>query len=372
LGLRILFWTEQFWPYIGGVQVLSSKLILELRARGHDVEVATSHANMDLPDLDHYQGVRVHRFRFREPLDQKNIPAMIGVRRRLVELRERFAPDLVHLNFSGPSAYYHLATTGVRPCPWLVTVHQLLPESAASRESVMGRMLREANWVTAISECVLANLRSLAAELTPRSGVIYNGLEPPAVPPLPLRWEPPVLLCVGRLVPEKGFDTAILGLASLRERFPGIRMVIAGDGPARADLEKLAMTVHVAEAVDFVGWVAPESVPSLMNRATVVVVPSRWEAFGLVALEAALMERAVVAARVGGLPEVVREGDTGLMFPRDDAQALAAAVRALLEAPWRAVEFGRAARARAEEEFSLRRAVDEYEALYHQLIRRVA
>jgi glycogen(starch) synthase len=373
LTLRILFWTEQFWPYIGGVEVLSAKLILELRARGHDVEVATSHARMDLPDVDQYEGVRIHRFRFREPLEQKDIAAITRIRHRLAELRERFAPDMVHLNFSGPGAYYHLATAGVRPCPWLVTIHQLLPESASSRDSVMGRMLRAADWVTAISGCVLENVRSLSAEVTARSSVIYNGLEPPGVTPAPLRSDPPVLLCLGRLVPEKGFDVAIAGLPSLRERFPGIRMVVAGDGPTRADLEQLAASVHVAEAVDFVGWVAPDRVPALINSATVVVVPSRWEEpFGLVALEAALMERPVVAAQVGGLPEVVLDGVTGLMFPRDDAQGLAAAVGALLGEPRRAADLGRAARLRAEAKFSLVRAADEYEALYHQLTRQAA
>jgi len=210
-------------------------------------------------------------------------------------------------------------------------------------------------------------------EITARSSVIYNGLEPPAVLPTPLRWEPPLLLCLGRLVPEKGFDVAIVGLASLRERFPGIRMVIAGDGPSRADLEHLAESVGVAEAIEFVGWVAPDGVPDLINKASVVVVPSRWaEPFGLVALEAALMERPVVAARVGGLPEVVLDGVTGLLFPRDDAQGLAAAVGTLLGEPRRTADFGRAARARAEETFSLLRAADEYEAMYHQLTRRVA
>lgn len=371
--LRILFWTEQFWPYIGGVEVLSSRLILELRARGHEVQVATSHASMDLPDVDQYEGVRIDRFRFREPLEQRDLPAITRIRHRLAELRERFAPDLVHLNFSGPSAYYHLATAGVRPCPWLATIHQLLPESASSRDSVMGRMLRAADWVTAISGRVLENVRSLAAEVTARSSVIYNGLERPDVPPAPLRSDPPVLLCLGRLVPEKGFDLAIAGLATLRERFPEIRMVIAGDGPTRADLEQFAALLRVAEAVDFVGWVAPDRVPALINEATIVVVPSRWEEpFGLVALEAGLMERPVVAAHVGGLPEVVLDGVTGRMFPRDDAQGLAAAVGALLEAPRQAAECGRAARVWAEAKFSLGRAADEYEALYQQLTRQAA
>ncbi len=111
-------------------------------------------------------------------------------------------------------------------------------------------------------------------------------------------------------------------------QFPDLRLVVAGDGPARGDLEQLAAALGSAHAVDFIGWVSPQDFPRFLNRTTVVMVPSLCdEAFCLVALEAAQMGRPVVASEVGGLLEVVRHRQTGLTFPRGDAAALARSVR---------------------------------------------
>jgi glycogen(starch) synthase len=105
----------------------------------------------------------------------------------------------------------------------------------------------------------------------------------------------------------------------------------------------------------------------VLNQATFVLMPSRWEeTFGLVALEAALLGRPVIATRVGALPEVVQDGETGLIVPRDDAAGVAAAIAALLEDPARTQRMGHAARERALRVFGLRPSLDAYEALYRR------
>jgi glycogen(starch) synthase len=114
--------------------------------------------------------------------------------------------------------------------------------------------------------------------------------------------------------------------------------------------------------------VPPGAVPELINTASVVVVPSRWdEPFGLVALEAALMARPVVATRAGGLAEVVEHGITGFVIEKDDVVALASAVVHLLEHPGEADRIGSAARRRALERFAWDGCVDEYERLYQHV-----
>jgi glycogen(starch) synthase len=124
----------------------------------------------------------------------------------------------------------------------------------------------------------------------------------------------------------------------------------------------------VKHAVSLVGMVSPTDVPALMSRATIVLVPSRdEEGFGLVALEAAFAERPVIASQVGGLPEVVLNGKTGLTVPPDDAPALASAIASLLQDRSRAAALGTAARTRALEHFSVSRMADQYEALYERL-----
>jgi glycogen(starch) synthase len=144
-------------------------------------------------------------------------------------------------------------------------------------------------------------------------------------------------------------------------------LIIAGDGALRAELQQQAADLGIASAVDFLGWVPPENVPALINTSTIVLVPSRQEALGLVALEAAAMARPIVATRVGGLPEVVVHEETGLLVEPENTGALAEAVCFLLENREAAVRMGQAARARAQAVFNWKRHVDAYDELYQQL-----
>jgi glycogen(starch) synthase len=156
---------------------------------------------------------------------------------------------------------------------------------------------------------------------------------------------------------------------SVSRQLPGARLVVGGDGPERHLLKDMAAQLSLTDRVEFVGWVLPDRVPDLMNTASVVVVPSREEAFGIVALEAALMARPVVATRVGGLPEVVVHGQTGLLVEKDDAKALGEAVAWLLAHPETAMRMGNTARQRAIRKFRLDQSVDAYLELYQRLIK---
>src|SRR4029077_4031681 len=164
-------------------------------------------------------------------------------------------------------------------------------------------------------------------------------------------FDPPRLLCLGRLVAEKGFDSAMTAFALVRNRLPSARLVIAGDGPERSKLQQQTIELGLADSVEFVGSVPPETAAHLIDEATLVVMPSRLEGFGLVALEAALMARPVVAARVGGLPEVVLHEQTGLLVEHEDHEDLAEAITLLLDHPRTATMFGEAAQRRAKEVF---------------------
>jgi glycogen(starch) synthase len=158
--------------------------------------------------------------------------------------------------------------------------------------------------------------------------------------------------------------------ASLVDRFPQARLLIAGDGPARGDLERQAAQLSLSDAVEFTGWVNPEKVLEFINTATVIIVPSRWrEPFGLVALQAAQMARPVVATRIGGLQEVVVHHQTGVLVEKEDSAALSEAIAFLLEHPDVAIRMGQTARNRAQKVFGWERMVDAYDALYQKLIK---
>jgi glycogen(starch) synthase len=371
--MRILFWSESFWPTIGGLQVFGAKLAPALQKRNCEVTVVTTQDPLDLPSEARYQGVPVHRFPFWTTLAEASMMQLREVRQRVARLKRTFSPDLVHMNTVGSSAFFHLQTAGAHPAPFLVTLHGgELPSQTFSHDTLLGQTLRRADWVTACSGALLAEARQFVPEIATHSSVIYNALDMPALQPEPLPSETPQLLCLGRLAEEKSLHLAVTAFASLRERFPHARLVIAGDGPARPELERQASELHLNEHVHFIGWVAPDQVPALLNTATVVVMPSRREGLPLVALEAALMARPVVATRVGGLPEVIVHQQTGVLVEPDDSEALAQAIGALLAHPERATIMGRAARDRVQKVFGWKRCVDAYETLYRTLIEEAA
>jgi glycogen(starch) synthase len=163
------------------------------------------------------------------------------------------------------------------------------------------------------------------------------------------------------MVRAKGFDVALRALASL----PDLHLTLAGDGVELPPLKQLAHELGIAHRVDFRGWVHPESVSALINEAGLVVVPSRWrEPFGLVAVQAAQMGRPVVASNVGGLPEVVRHGVTGLLVAPDAPKELSDAIAWMSGHPEEAAALGAAAQKLAATHFSIDRCAGEYAALY--------
>lgn len=365
--MRLLVWSGFYWPYVGGAEVNGVKLFSALRHRGYEVAVVTSHSELDLPDYDTFEGVPIHRIPFLSSIQNRDPAAFLAAQQRAAKLKSSFAPDVIHVNLTDPSGLFHLLTTAAYPAPFVTVAHSPF-KPAGVDDTLRVRMLKEANWVVAVSKAVLEDVAALAPEISDRSSVIYNGMEAPALAPTPRPLDPPRLLCLGRVIGAKGFDVALAALAGLSPRFPEARLTIAGDGPALPDLEAQARDLGVADAVDFLGSVSPNRVPELMNSATLVVVPSRREGFGLVAVEAAMMARPVVASRVGGLAEIVADGETGLLVSKDDPAALGDAIASLLENTEMADGMGEAARRRVQERFSFVQQIDAYDALYRKLL----
>lgn len=366
--MRILFLTELFRPYIGGVEVHASRFLPAMRARGHVFEVATSHGHLDLPDEETWDGIPVHRLPLDRALRARDIDATAEAIRRLAAIKRAFAPDLVHVNLSDATVFFHLRTERAQPCPTLVSARVSLRGLPSGPRTLLGTVLERAAWVTANSAAVQADLLELDPGLAGRSSVVYNALEAPeASPPAD---GPPLVVGLGRVVRDKGFDVLVDAFAAVRRARPDARLLIAGDGAEHAAVADRVRDLGLDGAVELPGWVDPDDVPALLARAAVVVVPSRWrEAFGLAALQAALAARPVVATRVGGLAEVVEDGATGTLVPNEDADAMARAILSLLDDPERARRLGEHARERALARFSWPAYLDAYDELYARLAR---
>lgn len=155
--------------------------------------------------------------------------------------------------------------------------------------------------------------------------------------------EGPLLVAVGRLVPEKGFDVLLRALQEVRKPFPAVRLMVIGEGPSRPSLERLASELNLDQAVVWTGFL--ENPFPHMARAQILVAPSRWESFGNAVAEAMALGVPVIATRCGGPEDLIDSGLTGLLVPVDDVQALARAIVVLLGDERARTELATAARA---------------------------
>lgn len=363
--MRILFWSTTFLPTLGGAEVLGFELARALHQRGHDVGVlANVPIEAGLAPTESVDGVEIRRFAITAALLTGDPGRILRMKQAVSRFKAEFAPDVVHVLLFGLELVVHRLTAASEPVPEVATLQQPVIPLYQRPKSHVGATLRAARWLVAPSEAALVSYREAIPGIEAKSSVILNSLPLPSVEPTP----PPAdggIVCVGRLEVQKGFDLAIAALARLRPSHPALRLVIAGDGPARPALERQAAMLGVAEAIGFVGWVPPGEVPRLLQSASVVVMPSRdHELFGLVALQAAQVGRPVVASALGGLREVVVDGATGLLIPPESEDALASAVAELLDDPEGAAEMGRSARRRASALFGWDRFVEAYERVY--------
>jgi glycosyltransferase involved in cell wall biosynthesis len=148
----------------------------------------------------------------------------------------------------------------------------------------------------------------------------------------------------------------------LLDEIPSVHLVIVGDGELRSTLERLTAELALTEHVHFVGF--RSDVPNLMHAFDIFVLPSLFEGFGLVLLEAMAAAKPIVATRVSAIPEIVLDGKTGLLVPPRDPLALSKALRQLIMNPGLAGDFGGCGRRQLEQQFSVKKMVDDTVRVY--------
>jgi glycogen(starch) synthase len=367
--MRVLLISWEYPPVIEGglarhVRKLSEQLV------GDDVEVhVLTRGGGHLAAQEVRHGVVVHRVR--EPEFPKDVRAFVrwvgdmnaDMRDIGLELCERFDFDLMHSHdWLVAGAAERLARSIGRP--WLVTVHateygrhqgwvQNHPQSHI--HSVERAMVRRADRVITCSEFMRRHVSSVFGVAPRRITTIQNAIDPSDVEPvaddldaLRLRFAEPdqrLVLMVGRLVYEKGFHVALDALAPVIKRLGNVRFVVAGTGTAEQELKRQARRLRLTRHGTFLGWIGDDMLHSLYRVADLCIVPSIYEPFGLVALEAMASGCLCVVADTGGLREVVPDdGSVGHRFPSRDADALGEIVEQVLsddEARGRAVEAAR-------------------------------
>ena len=366
--MRVLYWTDLYYPHIGGIETFSADLIPALQARGHEVVLVTSMHDASAPHQEEIGGIPVYRFPSWEAIRTHDLRLLMTLRVNISRLKQEFAPDVVHLHF-GATAYMHLQTRAAVDPPTLTTVHAI-PASSLVANSLFHKVALASAAVNAVSARGERILADAFPELANRFSHVYYGLAAPEQKVSDIRtpsFEEPMILCLGRLAPQKGFDVALKAFAQAGPRIPRARLRIVGEGVEEEALRQLAADLGISDRVDFSGSVPPEAVFEVLNEASMILMPSRFEGLPLVALQAAFMQRPIISSDVDGLPELVIDGESGRVLKENDPVELAEAMIAMAQDPERAIAMGKAAGRQFDANFRFDRCVSRYEALYRSV-----
>jgi glycosyltransferase involved in cell wall biosynthesis len=288
---------------------------------------------------------------------------------RLYRELRRSRPDVVH-------SFLFLANLLATVAGRAARVPAIVLSQRCSYDATLPPVLRRAaRWCHHRADRVIVNSAAACREeaaggvLRTRLVHIPNGigaLDPPGVGRAALGLpDGPLALAVGQLERIKGHHVLLRAWPTVRRAVPDASLVLVGDGRRRLDLERQARRLGVADSVRFLGFCCPAT-PHLA-ACDVLVQPSLTEGMPNVVLEAMALGRPVVATRVGGSIELIEEGETGLLVPPVDADALAGALASLLVDPDRRAALGAAGRRRAREQFSIEAVAARTAALYHEI-----
>jgi glycogen synthase len=345
---RLLILSWEYPPLIeGGLARHVRKLAEALVDLDIDVHVLTR-GGEESPAEERAGGVAIHRIR--EPTRPTDLGEFVAWVERMnsdmlaagVELGDRFTFDLVHgHDWLVANACDHLAKRFGAPLVTTIHATEYGRHQGWVNKHPQSYIHGVERWITNRSDRVIACSFYMREQIADIFGVeddgvsvIPNGIDPRDLQPqdpgelrrLRLEFAEPdqkLVLLVGRLVYEKGFQLALEAMPRVAERVPGTRFLVAGSGTHERELRRQAQELGLMEQGTFLGWIGDDVLHSLYPIADICVVPSIYEPFGLVALEAMASGCPCIVADTGGLREVVPHEEAGLRFRARDPEALA-------------------------------------------------
>ena len=340
---------------VGGAEMVVLRLAGRLQELGWRPEVVTLRGEGSLSEAFARAGISV---------TDLAVPPGGGVwamRRAVRRWLHADAPDVIHTHNVSPLVAVALALPRRNRPRFVHTKH-----GRARSDSWHGRLLtrwaaQRPDAIAAVSRDALERAVTLEGFPVDRTSLIYNGIETGTGG---VREPRPGarLVTVARLEPVKAIDVMVRAIAALRRDGITPSLTVVGDGSERPALERLVAHLDLGTSVRFAGWSA--DVQPHLREADAYIMSSRSEGLSLTLLEAMAAGLPIVATAVGGNPEVVEADVTGLLVPRDDPEALAAAIRTVLQDPGRAAAMGRAGRDRVVARFSLDGMASAYAQLY--------
>lgn len=384
-ALRVLFLTHSY-PRVPGDAAGSFLLHLATALRHERVEVRVVAPSGDaLPEHDVFEGIHVDRFRY-APRRYENLAytgemaqevqrswsakcALVGFLgaefAAATRVRRAFDPHLIHAHWWFPGGLVGTWAAGLGGLPLVTTMHGTdvrLARAKGFARPLLRRVMHHSRAVTTVSRWLASEVREMVPDVAP------------IVAPMPVSttlFHPAATRCsdrvlfVGRLNAQKGVAILLDAIARMRHR---VAFDLVGDGPDAAHLRAQADKLGIADRLTWHGARPQTELPAFYQRASVLVVPSLGEGLGLVAVEAQLCEAPVVAFESGGITDTVTHGETGLLVPAGDVDALAAALDRLFDDPELRFALGRAGRMSALGDFAPESAARRYATLYRAVV----
>ena len=375
MALRILLGSDYFPPMPSGIGEHVAYLAEYLRARGHDVDVVT--AGTRQPTADPPYVIRIGRT-IPVPINQSIgritlAPRLLSRLRRILEAKSY---DILHLHPplspSIPLALLHLSET-VNVGTFHAAHRNLFLYDVF--QNVLERYARKLHGRIAVSRVAA---QSVARYFPGDYTIIPNGVDVrrfrPDLPPIPWMHESAAfhVLFVGRFEPRKGLLYLLRAVYLLREKIPGLRLVVVGDGPLRAFYHREVARLGIRNQVVFVGRVSREQLPRYYASADVFVSPATGaESFGIVLLEAQACGTPVVASHIPGYAQVIRDGENGLLVPPRSPRHLARALLELYRDPAKRTALREQGLAVVRDRYAWDRVAAQVEEFYFHVLERV-
>ena len=384
--MHLLLMASSYPPVLGGLQTVTHTLARHLIAQGHAVQVVTNRYPRALPRREELDGVPVERLLFLWPelgyLRRRRFDLFLAswfygpaTLLRLATTMHFFRPDVVNVHFPDGQIPYVLWLRRRFPFHLVVSLHgdEVLRWTDDGRPTTSDQrglrrlraILQMADGVTACSGWLLGKAVELEPSVAVKGRVIHNGVDLERFQDrTPYRYHRPFILVYGRLTRKKGFDMLLEAFAQAQTLAPDVDLILAGSGEEEMALRRQAQRLGLADRVHFFGRATSEQVVHLLNGCRFLVVPSREEPFGIVALEALAAGKPVLATRVGGLPEILEPvAGGGAVLVEPTVAGLAEGLRACLDRLDETPDWGAGNRQRAAW-FTWERMVELYLEVY--------